>query len=417
MLPSNEIKMKAIMAEVKDIADGNTTLTTKALKVRLDELEAEAAQIEASDRRAASIRAGSEVVYTKGFGAPGSRRWAPAPADATEEQWHSMWLAARAKTPFAFELGVGAAPTLNLHSTVRTKAAIAEGPPASLLPSVLHPEHTLLLQYELDRVFDAFKGAAMDSQSVTYLAHTGNTNPAAATAELGQFPDLGMQLTPKTVNAQKITALASVSTEAAQDFDVFHQFISTELTRALIDAETNWILNSSVTGLIWQSELPTPPASQTLTRVTGADTALNALDKAINDLRVGAAFAKADTMIMHPQTLHYLRRQTDTLGRYLLIPAQETVQNGDVNSIWNCRVIQNTYLAPNYVVVFDSQKPAILAWTREALRVEMNPYGSDPNTNYWSQGAIGFRAEERIAIGYPFPKATCVVSGFPGAGS
>ncbi len=80
---------------------------------------------------------------------------------------------------------------------------------------------------------------------------------------------------PKGGVIQKISALASASTEILDDLPVFHQFVSNDLGRAVIDAETNWIVNASVTGLIWQTN--------TLTRLVGADPPIDALEKAVDD--------------------------------------------------------------------------------------------------------------------------------------
>src|SRR5262249_8256327 len=161
---------------------------------------------------------------------------------------------------------------------LKANLPVAEGAPGSLLPSVIRPEYSVDLQYEQDRIFEHLRGAQMDSQSVTYLQHTGNTNAAAVTAENATILDVGAQVTPKTVNAVAIKALASVSLEAMDDFGFFSSWLPRELRRAVIDAETSWLVNASQTGIIWQA---TPPGSGCLTRLIGADTPITAVAKAI----------------------------------------------------------------------------------------------------------------------------------------
>jgi len=332
---------------------------------------------------------------TKAIGGP---RWnPPAPWHATEEQVKGLWMAAKNRLPsYGFELGEKAAPSWNVHTK-----QVVEGPPGTLLPPALLPQHTLNLPYEPDRIFEHFVGAMADSQSVQYLQHTGNAQPALPTPELGTKLDLGMQWAPKTVSFQKISALASVSTEALDDFNVFYQFTSNDLSRAVIDAETNWIINQSITGLIWQTN--------TLKRLVGADTPLDALEKAVDDIRVGSAFGRASVMCMHPNTLGYLKRQKTTLGNYILNPDPTT---GLVDTIWDCKVVTNSYVPMAYVIVFDATQ-AILGWTRQAMTVMLNPWGSP----MWQENYVSFRAEERIAVGYPRPTAINLVTGFPGTGS
>ena len=76
---------------------------------------------------------------------------------------------------------------------IDTKAPFGEGSFTSGgLPPVLMPQLTQQLPYEPDDVFDhLIQMAAPQASSVEWLSHTGNTNPAAATAELTEKPDLG----------------------------------------------------------------------------------------------------------------------------------------------------------------------------------------------------------------------------------
>jgi Phage capsid family len=395
-------RIKEIGAEVeKRLKAGTVTMDF------MNGVELETKQLEAElkgHKRALEFRAGSEIgaapFTPKTKGGP---KWnPPSPRHASEEQVNGLWLAAKNRLPsYSFEIGEKAVKSMSWgDDNIRTKQVV-EGPPGTLLPPALLPQHTLNLPYEPDRIFEHFVGAMADSQSIQYLQHTGNASPALPTPELGTKIDLGMQWAPKTVSFQKISALASVSTEALDDFNVFYQFTSNDLHRAVTDAETNWIINQSVTGLNWQTN--------TLKRLIGADTPLDALEKAVDDIRVGSAFATADTMAMHPATFGYLKRQKSTLNTYIL---QQNVQTGQVDSIWGCKPVINSYIPLDLVIVWDSTQ-AIYGWTRQALTVMLNPWGSP----MWQTNFVSFRAEERIAVGYPRPTAINLVTGFPSSGS
>lgn len=74
------------------------------------------------------------------------------------------------------------------------------------------PQLTQQLPYEPDDIFDhLIQTAAPQASAVEWLQHTGNTNPAAATAELAQKPDLGMQRATHSMPFTKIADLASFS--------------------------------------------------------------------------------------------------------------------------------------------------------------------------------------------------------------
>ena len=174
-----------------------------------------------------------------------------------------------------------------------------------------------------------------------------------------------------------------------------------ELQRAIIDAETNQVVNGNgtlpnLTGLLH--------TTGTLSRaVATSEAPLDTINLAFNDLRIGAAFATANLVAMHPTTWTYLRSQKDTMGRYLLAPDPAT---GQVNTIWGAKVITNTKIAAGTAIVMDRSQ-AVLAWTRMGLTIEINGYGD----TQWSTNAVSFRAEERIAIGVQKPAAICIVTG------
>jgi HK97 family phage major capsid protein len=192
--------------------------------------------------------------------------------------------------------------------------------------------------------------------------------------------------------------------EALSDFNYFAGFVPTELSRALINAETDLIINGSTSGG------PTGmtgvlAVSGTLTRATGSDTPLDAIQLAFNDVRVGPAFATADLVAMHPTTWNALRRQKTTFNSYILAPDPAT---GQVNTPWGVTVVANTKIPVGKAVVLDTTQ-SLLAWTRWGMLVEANPYGDAE----WTQNFISFRCEERIGLGVRRASAICVVTGLP----
>ena len=163
-------------------------------------------------------------------------------------------------------------------------------------------------------------------------------------------------------------------------------------TRALINAETNQVVNGSgtapnMTGILNISGL--------LTRAMGTDTPLDAIQLAFNDLRVGPAFATADLVAMHPTTWNAIRRQKTTFDSYILSPDPST---GQVESLWGVTVVVNTFIPAGTAIVFDTTQ-AVLAWTRLGLTMGVNQFGDTE----WTNNLVSFRVEERVAIGVRRP--------------
>ena len=328
-------------------------------------------------------------------------KWAPpSPLHASPDELKQLFDAANHKAGgFQIQLKtVGASG----NSDVRTKAAISETGGGFTLPSTIQPSLQLLLPYEPDRLFSHFNGVTMDGPSAAFLQHTGNTNPAAPVGEGQPKPDLGMQLTEQTVKPTKIAALASVTMEALQDYDSFSQWIPLELTRALINAETNPVVNGTGTAPDMLGILNT---SGLLTRAMDTDTPIDAIQKSFNDLRIGPAFATADLVALHPTTWNAIRRQKTTFDSYILSPDPST---GQVESIFGVAVVVNTFIPAGTALVFDTSQ-AVLAWTRLGMTMAVNPYGDTE----WVNNLTSFRVEERIAIGVRRPTAVCTVTGLP----
>jgi HK97 family phage major capsid protein len=324
----------------------------------------------------------------------------PSPLSIPVDAYKGLFEATQKRLP-SYRVEFGGDKAADGLKTPFNEGAFASGG----LPPVLMPQLTQQLPYEPDRIFGHFiQTAAPQAASVEWIQHTGNTNPAAPVAELGTKPDLGMQLTTKTTSFTKIAALASISMEALQDFQHFMQFIPAEMYAAVIDAETDQIINGDgsaphMLGLLNQSG--------TLTRAVGSDTPIDALRKAFNDIRVGSSFGKANLVAMNPTTWAALQLEKATNGLYLLNPTDPNAI-GDLDNIFGVRVIVNTKIPAGDAIVLDTTQ-AVLAWTRLGLSLEINGYG----TNEFSQNYVTYRAEERIAIGVQRPTAINLVTGLP----
>jgi hypothetical protein len=326
------------------------------------------------------------------------------PLALSELQMRGMFEAVRNRLP-SYRIEVDG--TAAFAGNVGTKAAFGESDFTSgAFPNILTPQNTLDLPYEPDRLLDHFiqQGAPV-GPGVSYLRHTGNTNPAAVVPELSQKPDLGMILEVDTVNWVTIACLASFSIQSVRDFPTFQSLVPQEIYRAIIDAETETFVNSTTDPV---GILSTPGV---LTREVGSDTNIDAIRKAMNDIRVGSAFGQANLIALHPTSWDTIRLSKSTGGLYLLNP-QDPSAIGDMDNIFGAKVIVNTKIPLGTAIVMDTSK-AILRWVRDGFSLDINSFGADQNTNYWSQNAVGFRGELRENIGIQYPAAINILTGLP----
>ncbi len=186
-----------------------------------------------------------------------------------------------------------------------------EGAAGSLLQPILLPD-AFPLQYEPDRVWSHFPGAPMDSQSVSYLRHVSNLSPAAVTPEGETIPDIQMQVSQFTATAFKVNGICSFTRELIDDYESMRAFAPAELTKSVIDKETNYVINDPSAGILATPGILTRNANNS---VNGID----AVEAAKDDIRVAtSAFGMADLVIMHPTTWMSMRLTRATTGQYFV---------------------------------------------------------------------------------------------------
>jgi len=362
----------------------NHTLSTEQKSAQLDQVEAKMAEMrthEANNRRFSNITHGTGDIWqprTKAMGMPSS-----APAIMPDpEQTEALFNAVRTKQ------------SLRVEVQTKTTNSIGGVAPAVLLPGLLERTH------EPQRIMDALPATAMSAPSVAYLRHNSTTGSPTTVAPGGLKPELSFLVDSVTIKASKIAAHVAVNDEDMADYHDFEQYVGVELMRAIIDTENGQLLNGAGTGTDLSGMLNTTGA---LTRVVGTDTPLDAVEQAINDLRVGSAFAVADLLIMHPTTRSKLRRQKDSQNRYLVNP-DPTMDEAD--SLFGIPLVVSTTCPIGTVLAADAGKAAMV-YVRQGLSIETTPY----NTDDFTHNLTRFRCEERLALATPRPAAMCIVTG------
>jgi hypothetical protein len=265
------------------------------------------------------------------------------------------------------------------------------------------------------RIFELFPGAAAGGQGVTFLTHTGNTNPAAAVAELGLKPDLAPIITPTTITFTTVAATLSVSRLFFDDFPTWGNWAPAELYRAVVDAENAQILTGSGSGANMLGLMNQP---NTLTRTAALSagppsvTEIDVLRSACMDLRNGPEYCVADLIILNVIDWDYISKLKTTQNQYVL-SAVTPNDIGFVDNLFGVRVVTSTKMPQGKALVADT-RIACLSWTRLGMEILANQY----DTYDFFQNAWTFRGEERIAVGVQYPKALNIVSGLnPSFGS
>ena len=314
--------------------------------------------------------------------------------------WAAAFKSMQSGQGFRFELK-GPGFSANVRNKTGPDFAV-EGSPGSLLEPVLIPQ-AFIQELEPTRIWSLLPGMPMSSQSVSYIRHTGNTNPAAVTPETEVLPDLGMAFEQFTATAVKIGCTAAASLELLQDYDDFVSFIPAEASRLLIDEESNYLINDPEAGILATSGVLTRNASTSQNPIT-------AIEAAKSDIRKSNSYATANLIIMSPDTWLDIRTTPISTGAFLLDQLQPNQSLGatEMDSLLGTRVVVSTKMPDSTAIVCDTNK-AFVAFQRTGLEVATNYQGDSVFSTYGWQ----FRVVERIALAVIRPTAISVVSGLP----
>lgn len=317
--------------------------------------------------------------------------------------------AAKNHQPFRFEVPLKSAGGSFQDGVVTKAGPNLEG--GFGLPSLLQPGMTQSLLTDPTDVWSMFNSTPVTGPSIEYYSHDSNAAAAAATAEGGQFPDLGMTWTPHTVAPTKITAMASTSYELLSDASWLTQWLNQELQRAVTDAINGQVLAGNGTAPNMQG---IQGLTGTLTHDHSTDasgtTAIDAVLLAATALRTGPAYVEPNLLILHPNDWEAIRQLKDSYGRYLLnpVPAHE-----EVWSLFGITVKVSTKLTAGTGILMNSDA-AILGFIREGLVIESSTFGqtqvSGSPVDAWSHDYVNFRARTRLAYGVMRPKAICLIT-------
>jgi hypothetical protein len=339
----------------------------------------------------------------KTFGAPQAPVVAPtSPMQLDGHQLEALRQAAVNKAPFSVTVG-----SKGFEHTMRSKSPLTEGglvtnplPVTQLGGELGH----LGLPYETFRVLSALPSVQMDSPGIAFLRHNSNVAPAAYVAEAGLKPSIQPQVEEIYIRASKCAATVEATREILTDHSAFANFLPMELTRAVINAESDLLLHATHSSQGFDGLLNTSGIGAIT--IGASETPLDAIQRGIVSLRTGAAFAKADVAICSPTTLGNLRTQKDDNHRYLLdliSSAGGINATSEDESLWGIPVRQTTQIADDLVVLLSTQAGGGLVYIREALNVTFNPYYDTSHNLYqWI-------CEERIALAVPRPAAVVTV--------
>jgi HK97 family phage major capsid protein len=277
--------------------------------------------------------------------------------------------------------------------------------PAELAPGVVEHQHEW-------RIMDRLRAVTISAPSYEFIVHNFSADTgtlagppfAGPVAEGATKPEYVPGTTSQIVTALKYAMHTAVSYETLADYPQWLGYITTEAFRQVVDSENQALLYGTGSG---GQILELANTSGILTHNAATDpssyTAIDSIEAAITQLRVGNALAEARLFITNPTTWASIRRIKTTSNAYAIgDPLRE-----QVNSIWGVPVLVTTVCTNGQGFLLDLDKFGH-AVIREGLVMHQGTSGTD-----FIQNLARWVFETRFALAVVRPQAVCQVTGLP----
>jgi HK97 family phage major capsid protein len=271
--------------------------------------------------------------------------------------------------------------------------------PAQLAPGVIAHQHEW-------RILDHLPATAITAPSYEFVVHNfaDDTGGPTVVAEGASKPEYLPAAASSIATAVKLAMHTGISYETLADFPTWLGYVTNECFRQLMDLENAQLLygngeSGNMTGFFNTSGILTHNASSD----PDTYTAIDSIEAAITQLRVGNALAEPDLFITNPSTWSAIRRSKATTGQYILgDPLHEAV-----SSLWGIPVLITTAATAGQGLLLDTSKFGA-ALIREGIVVHQGFSGTD-----FVQNIARWVFEERLALAVERPQAVLALSNLP----
>jgi HK97 family phage major capsid protein len=246
------------------------------------------------------------------------------------------------------------------------------------------------------RVMDLIPAHTTTQGSVDFYRIGTAASSASSVAEGAEKPEAPLVFEKVNAPVRKIAVWCEVTDEALSDYSQFATVVGQELFADVVNRENQQLLSGNGVAPDIQGMLGT---SGVLTRAKDADSVLDALAKATNDLRVGASFAEADGIVLHPNDyLTAVLSKSSGSGEYMAVDPVA----GAARSLWGLKVVLTTQITAGTALVGSFQECGMVL-VRLAPRLDVNALGEAQ----FKKNTALIRVEERIGLAITRP--TCLV--------
>ena len=251
------------------------------------------------------------------------------------------------------------------------------------------------------RVLDLITIGDTDSDTVEYARQTAFTNVAAETAEStdttdGSKPEATIAFEKVTAAVKTIAHWVPATRRALRDAGQLRTIIESQLRYGLDLRLENQVVagngsGENLTGIVNTSGI--------LTQAMGSDTAVDAIHKAITQIRLG--YVEPNGVGLHPNDWQDIRLSKNSAGDYYYGPP--ALAGSEM--VWGLPVAVTPAFSSGTGVVGDYRQATL--WLREVAQI----LASDSHSDFFVKNLVAILAEMAAAFGVQMPAAFAKVTG------
>lgn len=251
---------------------------------------------------------------------------------------------------------------------------------------------------ETPMVADLIPQGTTSQNAIKYMEETTLTNAADATSEAGAFPESALGYTEKSSDVRKISTFLPVTDEMVEDVPGIQSIVNSRLGLFLQMKEETELMAGSGTAPHLRGLLNTVGIQ---TQAKGVDPTPDAIYKGMTLIRINS-FLRASGIVMHPNDWQGIRLLRTTEGIYIWGNPSEA----GPERIWGLPVVQSTSMTENTALLaaFDT---SMQIFRKRNITIEI----SNSHADYFTNGKLAIRADERLALVVFRPSAICTVTG------
>ena len=247
------------------------------------------------------------------------------------------------------------------------------------------------------RLLDVITMGDTDTDTIEWVKETTQTQSAAETAYGTAAPESAYGFTKQSTTVKRLPHFVPATKGALNDSGQLSTLLNSRLILGVRLRAESQVLNGDGTG---ENLLGLANTSGVGTQAKSTDTRIDAVHKAVTNVRLNYLFNDPSVIGLHPTDYESIVLEKDANGNYTHgRPIEE------IRTLWGLTPVVSPVFTQGTAWVGDFSQA--IMWLRAGIAVS----ASDSHQDFFIKGLVAILAEMRAAFAVTQPKAFCKVTG------